>query len=328
MLANFLNMKNLKKQTSNGLLKKIFFFVFFVIGIVLISYGKILNIYEELSIKNEKVDLVKVDGSVLKLIPFQEEVSAIAYLVGELNSGKILLKQNENIHFYPASLSKLLTAMLVIDNLSLDDVVTMDEYAVSAEGQEVDFKAGEQLRVSDLLKALLISSSNDAAIALEEKINSLGYNFLDLLQEKLKKLKMRDSAFFDSTGLDRKGNFTTAFDLFLLSKEIYHNYHLIGEIARQKETEISVLNNSKKYLLKNTNELVSQIENLWAGKTGSTPIAGDCLLTIYEFTPPLKNDKIAIAIIVLNSKDRFGDTLKLYNWFNNVFINSFASNNA
>lgn len=321
-------MKNLNKKTSDKLIKKFFFFVFLISGIGLISYGKILNIYEEMLINNPKENQVKIDGSVLKLIPFKEKVKAVSYLVGELNSGKILLKQNEKIHLFPASLSKLLTAILVIDNLSLEKTITMNEYAISAEGQEVDFRVGEEIKIVDLLKALLISSSNDAAIALEEEINKGENKFLDLLQEKLKTLKMNDSAFFDSTGLDRKGNFTTAFDLFLLSKEIYNRYSLIGEITREKETEITSFNDNTNHLLKNTNELVYQIDNLWAGKTGSTPIAGDCLLTIYEFTHPLKNDKIPIVIIVLNSTDRFNDTLKLYNWFENVLINSFNPNKA
>lgn len=316
-------MKILNKETNDKLIKNIFFIIFLIIGIGLISYGKILNIYEELLLESQKENQIKIDGSVLKLLPFEEKVSAVSYLVGELNKGKVLLKQNENIHFFPASLSKLLTAMLTIDNLSLDDEVAISDYALSVEGEEVNFKSGERIKVLDLLKALLISSSNDAAVALEEAINKKGFKFFDLIQEKLRQLKMNDSAFFDSTGLDRKGNFTTASDLFLLSREIYKKYPLIGEITQTKETEIFSIDGKESHLLQNTNELVDKLENLWAGKTGSTPIAGDCLLTIYEFTNPSKNDKIPIAIIVLNSTDRFNDTLKLYNWFEKVLNNSF-----
>ncbi|MGC8880860.1 MAG: D-alanyl-D-alanine carboxypeptidase family protein [Minisyncoccia bacterium] len=318
-------MKNLNKKTNERLIKDIFFIVIFVIGIGLISYGKILNIYEAILLERQKENQIKIDGSVLKLIPFKEKLSAVSYLVGELNRGKILLKKNENIHFFPASLSKLLTAIITIDTLPLDEEVVISDYALSAEGEEVNFKSGEKLKVLDLLKALLVSSSNDAAIALEEKVNNQGFNFLELAQEKLRQLNMNDSIFFDSTGLDRKGNFTTASDLFLLSREIYKNYPLIGKITQEKDTEISSIDGKERHFLKNTNELVSKLENLWAGKTGSTPIAGDCLLTIYEFTNPSKNDKIAIVIIVLNSSDRFNDTLKLYNWFENVLNNSFLN---
>lgn len=317
-------MKSLKLNKTNKVFRRIFLLIFLILSLSLVLYGGYLNLYEgSFKTKNSTLNQLKIDGFNLKLLPLNQDISAFSYLVGELKSGKILIEKNSKIHLFPASLSKLLTAMIVIDKLPLDEKIIMDEYSLSAEGNEIDFKVGEELKVNDLLKALLISSSNDAAIALEKKINSLGTNFLDLMVEKVKKLKMNDSAFFDSTGLDRKGNFTTAYDLFLLTQEIYRHYPLIGEITRLKETEIYSIDKKEKHLLKNTNELVEKINNLWGGKTGSTPLAGDCLLTVYEFTLPFKNDKIPIGIIVLGSLDRFNDTLKLYEWLNEVLQNSF-----
>ncbi len=308
-------MKNLNHSNNSNFFKKVIFWMSFFCSLLLIFYGTVLNIQKNIKQDLPKTINIKLDGANFKLTPFKEKISAVSYLVGELNSGKVLLEKNSRVHLFPASLSKLLTAMIVLNYLPLDEEVVLSDYAVSAEGDEAKFQENEKYKVEDLLKALLITSSNDAAIALEEAINKKGYNFLDLLEQKLKELKMDDSAFFDSTGLDRKGNFSTAFDLFLLSKEIYKKYPIIGEITKQKEAKIQPIGSFKITTLYNTNKIVDEIENLWGGKTGSTPLAKDCLLTIYEFTPSLKSDKITIVIIVLSSYDRFGDTLKLYQWF-------------
>jgi len=309
---------------KNNLFREVIFWIIFFIGIFLIYYGKNFSLYEKLNSPLLDETQLKLDGLILKLPPFKENISAVSWLVGEIDSGKILLKKNENFHFFPASLSKLMTAILVLDNIDLDEVVTISDYAISAEGEEGNLKAGEKITVKNLVEMLLISSSNDAAIALEETLAKKGFDFLSLTEEKLKQLKMADTAIFDSTGLDRRGNFSTASDLFLLTREIYKNYPLIGQITRQAQKEVFSTDFKTSHLLKNTNELVLKIDNLWGGKTGSTPIAKDCLLTIYEFTLPEKGDKIPIAIIVLNSSDRFNDTLKLYQWVSTAISQSFS----
>lgn len=309
---------------KNNLFREVIFWIIFFIGIFLIYYGKNFSLYEKLNSPLLDETQLKLDGLILKLPPFKENISAVSWLVGEIDSGKILLKKNENFHFFPASLSKLMTAILVLDNIDLDEVVTISDYAISAEGEEGNLKAGEKITVKNLVEMLLISSSNDAAIALEETLAKKGFDFLSLTEEKLKQLKMADTAIFDSTGLDRRGNFSTASDLFLLTREIYKNYPLIGQITRQAQKEVFSTDFKTSHLLKNTNELVLKIDNLWGGKTGSTPIAKDCLLTIYEFTLPEKGDKIPIAIIVLNSSDRFNDTLKLYQWVLTAISQSFS----
>lgn len=309
---------------KNNLFREVIFWIIFFIGIFLIYYGKNFSLYEKLNSPLLDETQLKLDGLILKLPPFKENISAVSWLVGEIDSGKILLKKNENFHFFPASLSKLMTAILVLDNIDLDEVVTISDYAISAEGEEGNLKAGEKITVKNLVEMLLISSSNDAAIALEETLAKKGFDFLSLTEEKLKQLKMADTAIFDSTGLDRRGNFSTTSDLFLLTREIYKNYPLIGQITRQAQKEVFSTDFKTSHLLKNTNELVLKIDNLWGGKTGSTPIAKDCLLTIYEFTLPEKGDKIPIAIIVLNSSDRFNDTLKLYQWVSTAISQSFS----
>ena len=249
----------------------------------------------------------------LEINNLPDDISAISYFIGDIGSGKLLAKKNGNLHFFSASLSKLMAGIIVLENFSLDEEIIISPHAVSIEGEEGGLVANEKISAGDLLKILLISSSNDAAIAFEEALEKKDGNFVGLMNQKAREFKLFNSAFFDASGLDRKGNFTSIEDLFKLSRKIYQNYPYLGEITRKKEDVIYSIDKEIIHNLENTNILVGQIYNLWGGKTGSTPEAKDCLLTIYEFSFPEKDDKIVVSIIVLNSLDRFGDTMKLYN---------------
>ena len=295
-------MKNFIKKLSS---RTFYFWFIFIFSLILISYGGYLKYY-----------LLTNHQTFVTITPAPESIKATAYLVGDLISGQILISRNKDLHLFPASLAKLMTGEIVLDKLSLNKQIYITSYMVSAEGEEGDLKIGETLKVEDLLKLLLISSSNDAAIAFSEALDKTGIDFVDLMNEKAQTLGLYNTAFFGETGLDRKGNFTTVEDLFKLSQDIYKNYPLLGEITRKPEETIYSSDGKIMHQLKNTNLLAGQLAYLWLGKTGSTPDAKDCLLTIFEI--PLKDDKISLAIIVLNSTDRFGDTVQLYNWVREI----------
>ena len=295
-------MKNFIKKLSS---RTFYFWFIFIFSLILISYGGYLKYY--LSTNHQ---------TFVTLTSAPESIKATAYLVGDLISGQILISRNKDLHLFPASLAKLMTGEIVLDKLPLNKQIYITSYMVSAEGEEGDLKIGETLKVEDLLKLLLISSSNDAAIAFSEALDKTGIDFVDLMNEKAQTLGLYNTAFFGETGLDRKGNFTTVEDLFKLSQDIYKNYPLLGEITRKPEETIYSSDGKIMHQLKNTNLLAGQLAYLWLGKTGSTPDAKDCLLTIFEI--PLKDDKISLAIIVLNSTDRFGDTVQLYNWVREI----------
>lgn len=292
-------MMNLARKTN----KFYSFWAVFIFCSLLISYGHFLNQQDNLLI-----------GADLKINNLPVDISAVSYLVGEINSGKLLAKKNGNLHLFPASLSKLMAAVIVLENFSLDEEIIISPYAISIEGEEGELVVNEKIKAGDLLKILLISSSNDAAIAFEESLEKKDGNFVGLMNQKAREFKLFNSAFFDASGLDRKGNFTSIEDLFKLSQKIYKDYPYIGEMTRKKEDIVYSIDKEIVHNLKNTNILIDEISNLWGGKTGSTPEAKDCLLTIYEFSFPDKNDKMVVAIIVLNSSNRFGDTIKLYDW--------------
>lgn len=293
-------MKNLSKKTDRFYL----FWAIFIFCLFLIFFGFFLKQQE----KRLSEDII------LKFDNIPTDINAISYFVGEINSGKVWIEKNSKLHFFPASLSKLMTAIIVLENFSLSEEINITPYAVAAEGEEGGLVVGEKIKVDDLLRILLISSSNDAAIAFEEALEQRDGGFVGLMNQKAREFKLFNSAFFDASGLDRKGNFTSAEDLFKLSQEIYKNYPYIGEITRKEQGIVYSVDKKIVHHIKNTNILTGQIYNLWGGKTGSTPQAKDCLLTVYEFPFSEKNGKIVTAIIVLNSSDRFEDTIKLYDW--------------
>jgi len=299
-------MKNLVKKTN-----KYIFWGIFALCFLLIIFGYFLE--------QQDKKLLETD---LKYNNLPSDITAVSYIVGDVNVGELLAKKNGDLHFFPASLSKLMSAIIVLENFSLDEEIMISPYAVSTEGEEGGLVADEKISAGDLLKILLISSSNDAAIAFEEALEKKGGNFVGSMNQKAREFGLFNSAFFDASGLDRTGNFTSIEDLFKLSIKIYQGYPYLGEITREKEDIVYSIDKEIIHNLENTNILVGKIYNLWGGKTGSTPEAKDCLLTIYEFPFPQKDDKIVISIIVLNSSDRFGDTRKLYDWAKEQIANS------
>jgi len=291
-------MKNFIKTNNRELIP---FWLLFFLGVLLIIYGGYLEHSRAL-----------LSSPLPSSSSFPPLVKAASYLVGRIDTGKILAEKNSSLQLFPASLSKLMTAMVVRDNIPLNKKIFITPYAVSTEGEEGNLEAGETLLTEDLLKVLLIPSSNDAATAFAQAFSEEGKSLVDLMRKKAERLHLYDTAFFDPTGLDREGNFTTAEDLFKLARDIYNNYPLLGKITRQKEAIVYSTDKKYKHFLKNTDKLVGKLPYLWGGKTGSTPEAKDCLLTIYDFPSPGDGDTIPIVIIVLHSSSRFQDTEKLY----------------
>ena len=299
-----MNSKNLSKTKYIRGSKNFFFWIFFFLSIFIIAYGGFLTYQQQQLIQESEAS-----SSVNWRIP---SMKAVSYLVGRLDTGQVIIQKNDNLQLFTASLSKLMTAMVVIDNVPPSTPIPISAYAVSTEGKEGDLCPGETMTAQDLLKVLLIPSSNDAATAFEQFFHQNKKSLVSLMQAKARQLGMYNSAFFDDTGLDREGNFTTARDLFKLAKEVYYHYPLIGQITRTKRATVISRPDHKQHILLNTDKLISNIKTLWGGKTGSTPDAQDCLLTIYEYPLPNEIQKVPIAIIVIHSRDRFGDTRKLY----------------
>lgn len=241
------------------------------------------------------------------------DVKAKSYVLMDASSGKVLLKNNEHEKLYPASATKIMTLLLVIEKidegkLSLEDKVTASTAAAGKGGSQIWLKEGETMTVDELLRASAIGSANDACTALAEHIAGSEEGFVKLMNEKAKILGMNETNFVNCTGLDddTTNHLTSAYDIALMSKELLsheriRNYTTVWmDRLRDGATE-----------LVNTNKLVRFYKGTTGLKTGTTSKAGHCISA-----SAMRNELHLIAVILgaENSTDRFEGAKKLLNW--------------
>lgn len=234
--------------------------------------------------------------------------SAISVQIGP-DSQEILFSKNETEKLPVASLTKLMTALIVLEKYDLSQKITISESAMSQIGEQGNLKAGEVLSVKDLLYITLIESSNRSAKALAELVGT--DKFTDLMNEKAKNLNLLNTHFEDSTGLDPK-SYSTVNDLAKLSEYLFFNYPLFGEIISLKEFDLYSENGTFHHKLINTNKLLGEIPGIIGGKTGWTDEAQGCFMIIQRDS----KSGSYIVHIILGSEDRFSAMKELINKIN------------
>lgn len=228
-------------------------------------------------------------------------------MVYDVNSTKILYAKNIEEKLPIASLTKLLTGVVVLEKLNLKDIVSIPQEALKVDGQKQDLYLGERLIVEDLLKMMLIKSSNDAAYAL---IHHAKVNNIDLIEEMNKKAQsigMHDSHFKDAAGLNDEA-YSNADDMIKLVNYSLGQQKLWDFMSQSSTTIISL--DGIEHNIQSTNQLLDQIPGILGGKTGYTENALGCMVLVVQI--PNKNDKI--ISIILGSRERFTDTKKLVEW--------------
>lgn len=253
---------------------------------------------------------------------YDTKIFAGSSVVLDVESGTILHYDNGREKIPIASLTKVMTAVLVMENVkNLDEPVTIDEEALLADGTKVGcprtgycvdekLHIGEQVTAEDLMKAMLLDSANDAAIALGKHISGSQKDFAALMNEKAKDLNLMDSHFCNPTGLDEEGCYSSAYDIARIAAYSMR-YDKIWNIMKTAEIDISSIDGKYTHQLKNTDLLLDQIPNCLGGKTGFTYNAGKSLL-MAAADPSDGHHKI-IAVI-LNDNDRWTDMRKLIDW--------------
>jgi len=237
------------------------------------------------------------------------EVTAESVIIRDIVSGVNMYKKNEATLLYPASTTKILTALVALDNYSLDDILTVN--TVLDNGQVMGLVQGEKITVENLLYGILIHSGNDAAYALAENYPG-GYDaFVQAMNIKARSLHMENSTYTNPMGYDDEGHKMTALDLAILSEEALDNKVIMKMVAIPNIT-ISDTTHTYFHNLKNVNQLLGRIPGVAGIKTGWTEEAGENLVTLIE-----RNNR-RIIIVVLKSQNRFADTELLINW---VFSN-------
>ncbi len=211
---------------------------------------------------------------------FQSEVIMLA----EHYSNKILLSQNEKKKIYPASVTKMMTVLLVLEeiekgNLSLEEMVDISERASSMGGSQIFLSAGDKVSVEDLLIGVIVASANDAAVALAEHVSGSVESFVDKMNKRAFSLGMENTNFVNPTGLHDDEHYTTAADLLLLSKKIleYPIYHKWATIWLDEHFLKGKIRSGEVFL-SNTNRLIFDYPGCDGLKTGWTDEAGFCLV--------------------------------------------------
>lgn len=252
----------------------------------------------------------------------EPEVLAQSAIVMSFKSGNelgnILYQKNKDEILPIASLTKVMTAIIVLENFDLEEIIKVSKDSVLALGDKGGLIRGEELSIRDLLYIMLIESSNDAAMALANDNQKLNYEeFLDLMNTKAIELELENTKFLDPIGLNSK-NKSTSFELAYLIKHAL-GFSNLWDILKIPETTIYSIDNKFVHNLANTNELLDKIPFLKGGKTGYTEEAGECMLTVSDISDSLGFNNYLITV-VLGSYQREADTEKLINWSKQAYI--------
>lgn len=246
-------------------------------------------------------------------------------------SGEILYEKNIDQKVKIASLTKIATAgavmnyikmessnpIIKIGNYNLEKVIEVSKSAVEAEGDSGYLLVGEKIKAGDLLKIMLIASSNDAARAIAEDITKknnsqergFGY-FVDLMNNFAQKENLSGTHFTNPDGIDESDNYSTAKDIVALSRTIFKNYPEIFEITKISDVNIKSADGKIEHRIKNTNKLLGNMPGIVGGKTGYTDEAGESLLLIVEDS----KHQHRIAAVVIGAQGRFAEMDKLVKW--------------
>lgn len=221
-----------------------------------------------------------------------------SYLV-ELNGEPIWAKQPER-RLPPASLTKLMTALLVLEQAQPDAEVTIKPSATLETGSRIGLKPGERFRMQDLLAAAMLHSANDACHALADELAGDETAFVAQMNRRAQALGMQHTYFTNACGHDEAGHYSTAHDLSLLAHAVLRHPSLL-EITAQKNLQIATLDGQRHYALENKNALIGRYDGALGLKTGFTPKAGKCLVAYAK-----RGDR-SVLLILLHGKNRWWD---------------------
>lgn len=247
------------------------------------------------------------------------DISAKAFILMEAGTGQIICENNADERLSPASITKIMTLILVFDEIEagkikLDDIVTTSAYAKSMTGSKVFLEEGEEQTVETLIKCIAVASGNDASVAMAEFIGGSESEFVDRMNKRAAELGMENTHFVDCCGLsDSDEHYTSARDVAIMSRELTTKYPEIFQYTKIWMENITHVTKqgSKEFCLSSTNKLLKQYKWATGLKTGSTSKAKYCL----SATASKDNvDLIAVVMAATDYKIRFADAKKLLDY--------------
>ncbi len=231
--------------------------------------------------------------------------SAQAIAIIDSKTGISLYEKDANTKHLPASTTKMMTALITLENCSPKDIVTVT--SLQKEGSQMGLEVGDKLTVENLLYGLLLTSGNDAAYALANACASSYNSFIQNMNQKALDLEMKNTHFINPAGFDDNLQYSTALDLAKLAKIVVAN-PLIAKIVSTKSSVVTDITGNKTYTLENIDKLLGVVSGLEGVKTGQTE--GSLGIFISKIT----RDGNTVIIAVLGSNDRFGESEQLIDW--------------
>lgn len=239
------------------------------------------------------------------------DINAKSVVLMEPNTKKVLYSKNENEKLSPASITKIMSLLLVMEameneKIALDTKVQTSEHAASMGGSQIWLEVGETMTVDELLRAAVIASANDATVALAEAVAGSEESFVVLMNERAKQLGMKNTNFVNACGLDAEEHLTSGLDVAIMASELIKH----DLIKKYSTVWMDALRDGKSELV-NTNKLVRYYNGATGLKTGTTSKAGCCVAATAE------RDGMELVAIVMgsnNSNDRFAGAKKLLDY--------------
>lgn len=246
-------------------------------------------------------------------ITYASTSTAHSYILMDMDTGRVIESKNKDKPMLIASITKIMTCILAIENGNIDQIVTVDDSVLKSYGSGIYISVGEEIKLIDLLYGLMLRSGNDAAIMISTHISGSEEEFVKLMNKKAKEIGMKNTIFYNSSGLDNttQGNLSTTYDMALLTKYAMQN-ETYKEIVKTKKHTVKT--NLKTYIWHNKNKLLSY-DYVTGGKTGYTERAKRTLVSTAS-----KNNINLIAVTIKDSDD-WNTHKTLYEKIFNNYIN-------
>ena len=244
---------------------------------------------------------------ILLLIPKvnASTTSASSYILMDGVTGRVLLSKDMNSKRLIASITKIMTSIIAIESGKVEDTVTIDDSILKAYGSGIYIEVGEEIKLKDLLYGLMLRSGNDAALAIANYIAGSEENFVNLMNVKAKELGMKNTLFYNASGLPTPhGNYSSCYDMALLTRYVMKN-KLYREIVSTKEYKAAT--NYKTYVWNNKNKLL-RYNYITGGKTGYTEESGRTLVSSATI------DGMNLIAVTIRDSDDWNTHLELYNY--------------
>jgi len=300
-------MPQFQKILKNNRLNFLIIFLLLILNLFWLPTFSFWSIYPKNNfiIKNNQLLETKIPPvPVLKLAP-KPNLLAQNYILVDVDTNKILLSQNIDQKIFPASTTKLATALTALNLYPLDEVITINhEYNT---GKVMDLKLGEKITVKSLVSALLVYSANDSAFSLANHYQSGISGFIDQMNLLMTNYNLKNTHYTNVDGIHNEDHYSTVYDLSQLGRLSIKN-SIVTDFVKTKELTVSDVTNQIQHHLVSTNELLGVVPEIKGLKTGWTPEAKGCFIGLIDI-----NDHRVISV-VSQSDDRFQDTKTLVDW--------------